>query len=198
MDKSVFKDRPRMYLTPSVAVGVRTVTKRLFGGEETLDAYVSLAFDTQEGKGYEGSSYCVGGSVPRFKGIYGLCFSTNKLTFSSAAREEFLETMDLGAAFAHGWFTHQEWIEEFHGNELEYAQFHAEFSHELERSFGRKGTLISVSKRGAVGAYFAGPTGTVYAAEVPPWELIPTVPGPEAEFVIRIGRPGFERVTEYR
>ena len=55
-----------------------------------------------------------------------------------------------------------------------------------------------MSKSRAVAAYFAGTTGTVYAAEVPPWELIPTVPGPEAEFVIRIGRFGFERVTDYR
>ncbi len=121
-------------------------------------------------------------------------FDETGFILSSFARIVYLETRSIGQAFAEGTRAHHDWILEFNGNEFEYALWHQEFGVELEREFHRKRTFVSVSKSRTATRKFGGPGARIYAAEIPLWELIPTAPGPEGEFVFRIGRLGFSRV----
>ena len=97
----------------------------------------------------------------------------------------------IGQALADAFQEHQEWLADFNGDEIEYALWHQAFGKELGREFGRERTLVSVTKSKDVARQFAGTSGRIYSAEVPLWELIPTAPGPEGEFVFRLGRFGF-------
>lgn len=116
---------------------------------------------------------------------------------SDAAIEAYIEQGSLALAYSVAFSTHEEWLEDFNGMETSYAMAHSLRGTELEIEYGRKRTLVSVTKSYLRAKVFAGPGGRVYAAELSPTELLPGVPsGTEFEFMFRLGRPGFHIVDK--